>query len=185
MKYQFQVSLTEDDYLAFNLFHALKSPYGAKNTMRIRILTDLILVLFVAILFIFDGVNVGTVMAAVAMLIYIIVVHLCYKRILTSTIKRTIKAQKKKGKVAFSPLATMEFFEDHFVESTEENRTEQKYTVVERISVVENRYVYLHTNNIMAYIIPMASFASQEEYDSFLTFAKENISENIDVYEKV
>ena len=185
MKYQFQVSLTEDDYLAFNLFHALRSPYGAKNTMRIRILTDLILVLFVAILFIFDGVNVGTVMAAVAMLIYIIVVHLCYKRILTSTIKRTIKAQKKKGKVAFSPLATMEFFEDHFVESTEENRTEQKYTVVERISVVENRYVYLHTNNIMAYILPFACFESKEQYQEFLEFLKANISSNIDVYEKI
>ena len=185
MKYQFQISLTEDDYLQFNLFHALRSPYGAKNTLRIRILTDLILVLFVALFFIFDGVNTGTVAAAVAMLIYIIVVHLCYRRILTSTIKRNIKAQKKRGKVAFSPLSTMEFFEDHFVESTEENRTEQKYTVVERISVVENRYVYLHTNSLMAYIIPMASFASKEEYQAFFEFARANISENIDFYEKI
>lgn len=31
---------------------------------------------------------------------------------------------------------------------------------------------YIHINNIMAYIIPMASFANKEEYDAFIGFIK-------------
>lgn len=184
MKYQFQISLTEDDYLQFNKFHLFRSPYGRRNFYRGATVAGVIFLVIAFLPALVKGFTTRTVAEAIPVLLFALLL-LCYKPYFMLFLKAHIKWQKKNGKVSFSPKATMEFYEDHFVETTEENRTEQKYTAVERISVVENRYVYLHTNSIMAYIIPMASFASREEYDGFLTFAKERISKNIDFYEKI
>lgn len=184
MKYQFQISLTEDDYLQFNKFYMFQSPYGRRKSYRGASIAGVIFLVIAFLLTLLKGFTTRTVVEAIPVLL-IALLLLFYKRYLILLLKAQIKSQKKNGKIAFSPLATMEFYEDHLVETTEENRTEQKYIAVERISVVENRYVYLHTNSIMAYIIPMASFASREEYDGFLTFAKESISKNIDFYEKI
>ena len=69
----------------------------------------------------------------------------------------------------------MEFFEDSFIEETESNKTEQKYSSIERVSLI-NGTVYLHANNIMAYIIPISSFENKMHYDRFVEFIKTKIS---------
>jgi hypothetical protein len=184
MKFQFQISLNEDDYFQFNKFHLFQSPYGSKRSYRGVTLAGVIFLVIAFLLTLLKGFTTRAVVEAIPILLFSLLLFF-YKPYLLFVLKAHIDRQKKKGKVAFSPKASMEFYEDHLVETTEENRTEQKYVSVERISVVKERYVYLHTNNIMAYIIPMAAFASKEEYDSFLAFAKESISEKIDFYEKI
>ena len=74
--------------------------------------------------------------------------------------------------MAYSPSAVLEFYEDGFVETTEQNKTEQKYTSVERISIVNNKMIYIHVNNIMAYILPIACFETEEQYYAFVEFMK-------------
>ncbi len=37
MEFRFDVNLTEKDYLDFNMFHAMKSPYGKKGIKAFRI----------------------------------------------------------------------------------------------------------------------------------------------------
>ena len=74
--------------------------------------------------------------------------------------------------MAYSPSSIIEFYEESFLEITSENKTEQKYSVIERISIVDSRYVYIHVNNIMAYILPLSSFESMAQYDEFLEFMK-------------
>ena len=83
--------------------------------------------------------------------------------------------------MGYSPEAVMEFNEENFIETTPENKTEQKYLAIERISIVENKTVYIHTNNVMAYIIPISCFESKEQYDEFIAFLKTKCK-NIDVY---
>ena len=90
---------------------------------------------------------------------------------------------KKNGKLAYSPKAELIFFEDCFVETTESNKTEQKYSSIERISIIEGRIIYIHVNNVIAFLLPVAAFDSWELYDAFLEFIKTKC-ENIDTYSR-
>ena len=58
-----------------------------------------------------------------------------------------------------------------------------KYFGIERVSVLPNRFIYLHKNNLMAYILPYASFESKEQGEEFLSFLKEKIT-TFDIYEE-
>ena len=68
--------------------------------------------------------------------------------------------------------ATLEFLDETFTETTPDNKTEQKYTCIERVSIITDKIIYIHINNVTAYLIPMSSFASSEELRSFIDFIK-------------
>ena len=56
-----------------------------------------------------------------------------------------------------------------------------KYALVEQISIVDNKIIYFHINNLMAYLLPMASFENREQYKEFITFIKTKCN-NVVVY---
>ena len=72
--------------------------------------------------------------------------------------------------MGYSPSAVIEFYEDKIVETTPDNKSEYKYSGVERISLVDNKVIYIHLNNIMAYILPVSCFENMEQYNAFLGF---------------
>ena len=96
-------------------------------------------------------------------------------------LKGHLKSLKKKGKMAYSPFSVIEFYEDVFVVTTPENKTEQKYSSIERISIVSNKMIYLHINNLMAGILPFACFESKAQCDEFFEFIRTKCA-NIDIY---
>ena len=184
MKFEFDITLTENDYLEFNIFHALKSPYGVENLRNFRrammfFFGMLIIAILVWKRFSFDGIVLAVVQAVICAL-----VQLFLKCWLIAGTKINIKQLKKKGKMAFSPFAHIEFFENTFVETTEVNKVEQKYSSIERISIIAYKCIYLHINNVAAYIIPNAAFASAEQYNEFCNFLK-TVCAQIDVYEEI
>ena len=61
----------------------------------------------------------------------------------------------------------MEFFDEYFTETTPQNKTEQKYDSIERISVIQGKTIYIHVNNVMSYLLPVSCFDSKEQYDAF------------------
>lgn len=185
MKYQFQITLTDEDYLNYNLFYALRSPYAAKTNKRVRVFFSLLMIVTALALLISDGLRYGSLFAASVVLALVLVYNLRYKRSIVNAYRNLIKRNKKNGKVAYTPKSTLELGEDFLVETSPDNKTEQKYSSIERISVIKDRYVYLHINHLMAYIIPMTSFASNEEYQSFFEFARANITDRIDFYEEI
>ena len=83
--------------------------------------------------------------------------------------------------MGYSPIADMEFYEETFIETTPDNKTERKYSAIERVSVVDDKIIYIHVNNIMSYILPFSSFESKEQFDAFLAFIKTKC-ETIDTY---
>ena len=88
---------------------------------------------------------------------------------------------KKNGKAGYSPESVLEFGDETFIETTPDNKTEQRYASIERISIVDNKMIYIHVNNIMAYILPLSCFETKEQYDEFFEFIKTK-SANIDIY---
>ena len=181
MKFQFNVNINEEDYLDYNKFWMLRSHYGKKQMSTFRIIIAVIigLIIFISLYggnFTFDS-FIGIIPMAILLVLY----ELLLSPLFVLFLKCHLKSLKKKGKMGYSPSSVVEFYEDVFIETTPQNKTEQKYLSIERVSVVDNKVVYIHVNNIMSYILPFSCFESNEQYNEFLEFIKTKCS-NIDVY---
>ena len=77
---------------------------------------------------------------------------------------------KKNGKLPYSNFAILEFYNDYFVETTENTKTEIKYDAVFKVRVNEQKAIYIYQNAVLAYIIPFDVFDSSVARDEFLDF---------------
>ncbi|MBO5355453.1 MAG: YcxB family protein [Clostridia bacterium] len=179
--FKFDVNLSEQDYLDYNKFWMIKSPYGKKQILNFRIILTVILGL-ISLLSLFGGkFSADAFIGIIPYLVLLVVFQLALNPIFVWVSKAHIKSLKKQGKMGYSPVSAIEFYENGFTETTPDNKTEQKYSSVERISVINNKVIYIHVNNIMSYILPFSCFDSKEQYTAFFQFIKTKCSK-IDMY---
>lgn len=172
MNYKLDITLTDKDYTDFNIFWMLKSTYGKKQMLKCRVIIFLIFALSALFVLLTGDGSVGNFVFIGLMVVMLALFQIFMPSFYTRTIKSQLKTLKKSGKMAYSPESSMEFYDDYFVEYTEENKNEHKYTTIERISLVGDKIIYLHINNVTAYLIPISSFNSEEELSSFIDFIK-------------
>ena len=170
MRFKFNIHVTEKDYLDYNRFWQFQSPYGKKQIISLRVIFALLFGIAAIATLIGGDFTIDSIIEAAIFMVAMAIFQFILPTILAWSLKRQIKVLKKKGKMAYAPEATMDFYEEIFTSKTPESKTETKYTTIERISVVRDKAIYLHVNNVMAYIIPIKSFASNEQFESFLTF---------------
>ena len=75
----------------------------------------------------------------------------------------------------------IEFFDDSFIETAPEQKSEVQYSAIERISIVSNKVIYIHVNNLLAYILPFSSFESDKQCEDFISFIKEKCA-TVEIY---
>ena len=172
MNYTINVSLTDNDYLDYNIFWMLKSTYGKKQLMKCRVIIFLIFALSALFVLITGDGSVGNFVFIGLMVVMLALFQIFMPCFYMRTIKSQLKTLKKSGKMAYSSEATLEFTDEMFTETTSDNKTEQKYSCIERVSIITDKAIYIHTNNVMAYLIPMSSFTSAEELRSFIDYIK-------------
>ena len=85
------------------------------------------------------------------------------------------------GKLPFDPVSTLEFYEDKMVEITALQRTEQSYSIFERICVVKDRYIFLYKSSVSAYILPVLQIKEQLNQEDFIEFLSKKCT-NIEYY---
>lgn len=181
MNYQFNVTMTDQDYLDYNTFWMLRSPYGKKQMKSFRIAITVFFVIASLVFLIIDGLSIVFVFGLIPLVIVFFLIQILFPIFFSWALRWQIKSLKKSGKMGYSPESTIEFYEDRLVETAPDNKTELKYSAVERISVVDHKMIYIHVNNIMSYILPISCFESVEQYDSFLEFIRTKCA-NIDIY---
>jgi len=181
MNYQFNVQMSEQDYIEYNQFVMMRSPYGKKQVKNVRISLTLIFATAILASLLIGGFNIGFFTSLIPLLILYFISQVFLVKFSSYAVKRSIKDMKKQGKMAYSTESVLKFFDDCFVEITPDNKTETNYSAVERISIVDNKMIYIHVNNVMAYILPISCFESTEQYNSFMDFIKTKCSD-IDVY---
>ncbi len=170
MQFKFDINLTDKYYLDYNIFWNLRSPYGKKQILKMRLgLTALFCILSLLSLF-GGGFSRDAFIGIIPYWIVFAAVQLVFTLFFKWTLGEYLKSLKKKGKMGYSPISTIEFFEEHFAETTPENKTEQKYTSIERISILRGNVIYIHVNNVMSYILPFSCFEDEAQKESFLAF---------------
>lgn len=181
MKYRLQVNISEQDYLDFNLFWMLRSPYGKKQRNSVKITIVIIAFVFIALAFLTLEMTVAIVFSVLLLCVFAVFLFL-FPRYYKKTLQKQFKSIKKSGKMAYTPSAVLEFYDDYYVEIDPEKRIQQNYTAIERISLADHVMIYLHTNNVGAVLLPVRSFSSKEEYDSFMAFISSKCTK-IDTYQ--
>ena len=181
MNFKFDIRLTEQDYLDYNTFWNLKSPYGKKSMTSIRIMLAVVFGLMILTTLLEGDFSLETWISISLYLILLVVFQLTFNKIFTAFLKGYMKALKKKGKMGYSPFSTMQFLEESVIEETPENKLETKYSTIERVSIVADQVIYIHVNNIVAYILPLSCFDSKVKYEAFVDFLKTKCPQ-IDVY---
>ena len=181
MDFRFNVTMTDQDYLDYNTFWMLRSPYGKKQIKTFRIAITVFFVIASLVFLFIDGFSIAFVFEIIPLVIVFSLIQIFLPIFFSWALKLQIKNLKKSGKMGYSPESIMEFYEDRLVEITSDNKTELKYSGVERISIVDHKVIYIHVNNVMSYLMPISCFESREQYDSFLEFIRTKCA-NIDIY---
>lgn len=170
MLFKINIRFTEEDYLAFNTFHSFKSAQAKKQIRKSCFshiaITAFIVVLVISIL----GWTTFSIVYSTLLGLYTILRILLLRKRINRNIKSRIKQLKEKGKLPFDPESTLEFYEDKLVEITPAKRTEQNYTIFERICIVKDRYIFLYFSSVGAYTLPLAQVNAQVNLDDLLSF---------------
>lgn len=138
-----------------------------------------------AIFLINEGINPGSVVAAVFCLIIGLVLCFCANK--TNSFSNSIVARtllKGKSKKPYTPESTLEFYDDFFKEIAPDNKSETNYTAVEKINVVMNQYVFIFIDSIRGFIIPFNCFETPDEEKEFLAFLG-TLTKNIEFTDKI
>ena len=183
MKYSFEVKLGEQDYYEFNKFWMLRSHYGKKSVRSMRVMLAVVTLAFALFsLYTVDFTAEGF-LTLIPYGILMLLGQLVLNPFFALVLKGNLKRMRKSGKMPYSAVSQLSFFEDHFEESAEEGKTEHPYTALERISAVEGKMLYLHLNNVQAYLVPYSVFENHAQYVEFLSFLVQKCS-LIDHYQK-
>ena len=181
MLFQLNINLSEDDYLDFNKFHSFESMHEKKLINKTRIFFVLAMIILSVLFLLVMGLTAFSITYAVLLLLFTLLYMVFFKRILTRNVKTQIKRLKKVGKLPFDPVSTLEFHEDKMVEVTALQRTEQSYSIFERICVVKDRYVLLYKSSVGAYILPVSQIKEQLNQEDFIEFLAKKCT-NVEYY---
>ena len=173
MRFQLNITVTEDDYIAFNLFHSLDTAEGKRGVLKSRIIfLSLFVAIVVVLMFILRPTWFST-LYCLLLGIWTFYRLFCVRHIISRNIKKHIEKIKKVGKVPFVPNATLEFYEDRLVEITETTRTECQYRAIEKICVVNDQHIFLYNSAASAFIISIPQIRAQVNPTDLLRFLSE------------
>lgn len=172
MLYKLNLTLTDADYVNFNFFQTFETPLGRKNILKCRILLAVGMALVAAIAVFARGWSQTSAIyvAICALLAAVFMVFL--KRIMKTSLKKQLSQLRKSGKFHYTPQSEIEFYDDKFVEISENQPIEKSYDAIERVCVAGNRYIYMFTSSVGAYILPLSQVEKQLDKEEFLNFIR-------------
>ena len=163
------VRLTEEDYLAFNVFTNVRN-LKQNKTLRISSIIMLICGIVLYVLNLLDSSSGSSRYLGIGFITYGVLMLCFQKPLQRSALKAQIKTLKKQGKLPYEPECTMEFREDSLRQISRAEITELAYSALEQICVIPNKVVYIYRSSISGYIIPMSTFVSMDECNALLRF---------------
>ena len=181
MLIQLNINLSEDDYFAFNKFCIIESADGKRAIRKDRIFFILGMAVLAAVIIFMLGLTTYAMTYVAGLLLWTLICMLLTKKMLVWNLKARLKRAKKRGKLPFDPVSTLEFYEDKMVDIAASSRTERSYAVLERICILKERYIILYDTSISGNIIPIPQVKRQVNYEDFVEFLSQKCA-NIEYY---
>ena len=179
MNFKFNINLTKQDYIDFNIFTALKMPQGRKQLKGTR--KTVTVIYCVAIILMLAGgicVQLLTEKFVSGIILYILTAlligglihyHLHFEESMAGSLTKYVEKTLEQGRAPYSAFSTVEFTDEGIIETDENSKIEHKYSVIESIGV-DTAALYLHFDAVRAIILPFSCFESVEQREEFITY---------------
>lgn len=180
MVYNFKYSLTEDDFVAFNVYSLWEASWLKKNRISFTIRSTVYgIVAAVATILIINRLipskNDNHFPTAIFCSVGIVLLAaLSYYQAPFDIKKRAKKMISSDDNRHILNETELELNDSGFVNTDIKARVEQKWSSIIRYAVTKN-YFYLYTNSLQAQIIPKRLLPSQKEIDELDNFLTEKI----------
>ena len=182
MNYIFDIFLTEEDYIEFNIFHLNRSVYGKKHQRVLRIMLAVIFAAAALLNFWAEGISPVTIAYALLLGFLGLMMTVFFGKFSGFITKLSIGNLKKSGKLAFSPEARVGFTDEGVLEITPDGRTEKRWESMERLCIREGKVWYLYMNNSAAFILPEEQLRTQTDVVEFRRYLEAKLPV-VDVFE--
>ena len=170
MLFKFECITTDKDYYEFNKYHTTDSPDVKKSGLIGKLYVPVIF-LIMFIYYIIRGDDWYSLSFALILFTIVSIIWMfSLKPLSLFFLKLHIKFMKKNGKLPYSNYSVLEFYDDYFVEQTENTKTEVQYDAVFKIRINNSKAIYIYQNAVLAYIIPFDVFESNTDREKFIDF---------------
>ena len=167
---KFHVTVTEEDYIAFNL-DAMRHYPDAKKNLLIGRLTGLFLSAFVMLMLLaLRASETVLVIGGIILAYFSADSFFRFPSMRERSVRRKIERAAKECKLPSEPEADIEFTETEMIQTTEKSMRRVAYSDI--IRIVETPFrLYLYDGPYRAYILPLHCLG--DEKDALLAFLKE------------
>ena len=170
MEYQFNITISDNDYIAFNLFHTKYSPQGKNALRRIRNLSFGLILIIIALKVSADGLTLETGIYAVLLSLFVLLFFFAYKMLMGKLTALLVKSMQNTGKPPYDKEITFQFREDVFIDTVPSKRTEAGYELIEHIYSFKDRYLFIYVTSMSAHILPISQLKEQLDLEAFTAF---------------
>jgi hypothetical protein len=176
MYFRFDKTMTDEEYINFNIFISRNTEEGRlqhKHILLVRALTSFLMCLIV---FSLSASLALTVFMFVILSVFFAVCAVRQDSFTRNNVKRSMKMYEKSGKKLYTPYAVMEFTDESFIETAEGIRTEVLYSVVKSVKIKNGDCIYIDVNKRGYYTLPFKAFRSNEECNIFIDFLRTRVA---------
>lgn len=161
------VVMTEEDYIAFNLFHAFHSPLIKKQFRQLRLFPFLMTAVLITVFYIMDMRRDLLIIDAVFLCLLNLFYFAYYPKIYKKSIRKNILKTKKEGKLLYPPEYALDFKEDGFIMNAPNKTANYAYSDITEICE-ENDVLYIYIGAQEAFVIPHHCLEHKDDLIAFL-----------------
>lgn len=163
---EIEYDLTEQDVIAFNLYHVKHSKVGKSSLQWQRYISPLIFLLFAYLLSIFTDFPAGPLIVTFGLISVIWIIY--YPKYFYFHIKRQVSKMLKKGKSdGLVGKHSMKMNKAGITDKTTVEETKVQWTGV-HLLLEDAEYFYIYTGAVSAYIIPKRDVYSVEGLKTYV-----------------
>ena len=169
--FQFQIDLTDKDYLCFNRHHLYHSKPGRSFRTKMKVIVPVIFALFLLLFWILE-LPASFIWTEAVLLAILTVLWFCFfRKFMQMLLKKQVKNMKKAGRLPYQRQTTLVFDEEEIVETSDQSEFRNQYDAIEKVCN-GSCGLYLYLNAVQAFLIPDRAFAGPEEKQALLEFLR-------------
>ncbi|PIC70334.1 hypothetical protein CSV77_09670 [Sporosarcina sp. P16b] len=163
---EIQYDLTEQDVVAFNLYHVKTSKVGKNSLQWQRYISPLIFLLFAYFLSVFTDMAKGPLFATfgVTAILWVIFYPKYFYFHITRQVSKMLRGGKNEGLVGEH---SMKMNKTGIIDQTAVGETNVQWAGVKQL-IEDTDYFYIYTSTVSAYIIPKRDVYSVEGLKSYI-----------------
>lgn len=175
MKYRFQGPIKAEDYYQFREYHLLHTPEGKKQIRRERISLIWYAVWLAGIFYLYWSTGIirnryqDLIIWAVVCVALFVLRQIFLVKQIKDRFRRNAEKEFKQNEKFDTGDPILEFYEDGFVDLSDQIRTEVEYRSLQKAVIYKNRQLFLLVNT-RGFVIPFTTFRDEAQAAEVVAF---------------